>query len=151
MFKRKSYSLNQRPGCNTQEACGADGISLQAVSLLPPSWFQARWHLNRVGYLSVWLSQHKPCQIYLRWSHFGVLVWFLTKFGAVEQLHTRFVLWNHMVVVHHSALTALRFGLFVNQDDRHKCPHTIPQVNMEVFQVMMSISVAGVFFSTISH
>lgn len=46
------------------------------------------------------------------------------KFGAVEQVHTRFVLWSHMLLVHHSALTDFRFTLFVNLDARHKCPHT---------------------------
>lgn len=60
----------------------------------------------------------------LKSSHFSVLFWFLRKFGSVEWIHIRFLLWNHMLVVHHPALAALRFGLFLNRGARHKCPHT---------------------------
>lgn len=126
MFKRKSYSLNQRPGCNTQEACGADGISLQAVPLLPTSRFHTSFRWD-----STWIELDVSVYSCLSTNpakstsdDHTLVFWFLTKFGAVEQIYTRFVLWNHKLVVHHSALTAFRFGLFVNQDARIKCPHT---------------------------
>lgn len=42
----------------------------------------------------------------------------------MEWVHARFVLWNHVLVVHHPALAALWFGLVLNWGARRKCPHT---------------------------
>lgn len=153
MFKRKSHSLNQRTGCNIQEACGADGTSLQAVPSLPPCWFHTsfRWDGTWTE-LDVSVYSCLIWQIYLRWSHFWC-------FGLVSN-----EIWSSGASSHKvCALKSHACGAPFSTDSSQiwfvcesRCqtqmPHTrVLQVNMEVFQAMMSISVAGVFVSTASH